>query len=69
MFLRHDLDELLAFDKSPAISIYLPTHPVGREVRQDAIRLRNLLSEAAKRLASCDMRGPEIDALLRPARR
>jgi hypothetical protein len=40
MFLRHDLDELLAFDKSPAISIYLPTHPVGREVRQDAIRLR-----------------------------
>ena len=69
MFLRHDLDELLAFDQSPAISIYLPTHPVGREVRQDAIRLRNLLSEAAKRLAACDMRGPEIDALLRPARR
>jgi hypothetical protein len=69
MFLRHDLDELLAFDKNPAISIYLPTHPVGREVRQDAIRLRNLLSEAAKRLAACDMRGPEIDALLQPARR
>jgi len=69
MFLRHDLDELLAFDKSPAISIYLPTHQVGREVRQDAIRLRNLLSEAAKRLAACDKRGPEIDALLRPARR
>jgi hypothetical protein len=69
MFLRHDLDELLAFDKSPAISIYLPTHPVGREVRQDAIRLRNLLSEAAKRLTACDKRGPEIDALLRPARR
>ena len=69
MFLRHDLDELLAFDKSPAISIYLPTHPVGREVRQDAIRLRNLLSEAAKRLAACDKRGPEIDALLRPGRR
>ena len=69
MFLRHDLDELLAFDKSPAISIYLPTHSVGREVRQDAIRLRNLLSEAAKRLTACDKRGPEIDALLRPARR
>ena len=30
MFLRHDMDELLAFDKTPAISIYLPTHPVGR---------------------------------------
>jgi hypothetical protein len=69
MFLRHDLDELFAFDKSPAISIYLPTHSVGREVRQDAIRLRNLLSEAAKRLTACHKRGPEIDALLRPARR
>src|SRR5437868_7765299 len=69
MFLRHDMDELLAFDKSPAISIYLPTHAAGREVRQDAIRLRKTLSEAAKRLGACDMRGPEIDRLLRPARR
>jgi len=34
MFLRHDLDELFAFDNSPAISMYLPTHLVGREVRQ-----------------------------------
>src|SRR5438067_3880387 len=69
MFLRHDLDELLAFDKSPAISIYLPTHAAGREVRQDAIRLRKTLSEAAKRLGACDMRGSEIDRLLQPARR
>jgi release factor family 3 len=69
MFLRHDLDELLAFDKSPAISLYLPTHPAGREVRQDAIRLRNLLSEAADRLAARAMRKPEIDALLQPARK
>ena len=42
MFLRHDLDQLLACDKSPAVSIYLPTHLGGREVRQAAIRLRNL---------------------------
>src|SRR5438067_12039225 len=69
MFLRHDMDELLAFDKSPAISIYLPTHSAGREVRQDAIRLRKMLSEAAKRLGASDMRGPEIDTLLQPARR
>jgi hypothetical protein len=69
MFLRHDLDELLAFDKTLAISLYLPTHPAGREVRQDAIRLRNLLSEAADRLAARNMRKPEIDALLGPARK
>ena len=69
MLLRSDLDELLSFDKTPAVSIYLPTHPAGREVRQDAIRLRNLLTDAAKRLAAAPHRGPEIDALLYPARR
>jgi hypothetical protein len=68
MFLRNDLDQLLAFNKCPAVSVYLPTHPAGREVRQDAIRLRNLLADAAKRLAG-QYRGPEIDALLKPARR
>src|SRR5262249_40056919 len=69
MFHRHDLDELLAFDKRPAISIYLPTHSAGREVRQDAMRLRNFLSDAGKRLAAQGMRGAESDALLRPAHR
>jgi len=67
MFLRHDLDQLLAFDKRPAVSIYFPTHPAGREVRQDAIRLRKLLSSAAKRLAP-ERRTAAIDALLEPAR-
>ena len=46
MFVRNDLDELVGCDKRPAVSIYMPTHSAGREVRQDAIRLRNLLSTA-----------------------
>lgn len=68
MFLRNDLDELLACDSAPAVSIYLPTHQAGREIRQDAIRLRNLLSTAAKRLGT-ERRGPEVVELLDPARR
>lgn len=68
MFLRNDLDELLTCDIRPAVSIYLPTHPAGREVRQDAIRLRNLLSTAAKRLCT-QLRAPETAELLQPARR
>lgn len=68
MFLRNDLDELLACDARPAISIYLPTHKAGREIRQDSIRLRNLLGRAAKRLGA-DRRAPEVEALLDPARR
>jgi hypothetical protein len=42
MLFRNDLDELLAFDQYPAVSVYLATHPAGREARQDPIRLRNL---------------------------
>jgi Bacterial archaeo-eukaryotic release factor family 3 len=69
MFLRTDLDELLVWDRPPAVSIYLPTHPASREVRQDAIRLRNLLGTAAKRMAAAARRVPETAELLEPARR
>ena len=47
MFSRKDLDELLDCESSPAISLFLPTHTVGREIRQDPIRLKNLTAEAA----------------------
>src|SRR5436305_3284635 len=66
MFSRSDLDELVAMDARPAVSIYLPTHVAGREIRQDPIRLKNLLSSAAERLAST-WRRPEIEDLLGPA--
>jgi hypothetical protein len=69
MLFRNDLDELLAFDQYPAVSVYLPTHPAGREVRQDAIRLRNLLSTAAARLVDSGWRAPEAETLLLPARK
>src|SRR5690348_70579 len=66
MFSRSDLDELVALDAQPAISLYLPTHVAGREIRQDPIRLKNLLSAAAERL-SATRRRPEIEELLEPA--
>jgi len=69
MLFRNDLDELLAYDQYPAVSVYLPTHSAGREVRQDAIRLRNLLSDAAKRLGAAGKRAPEVEALLQPVRK
>ena len=68
MFSRSDLDELVASEAQPAVSIYLPTHVAGREIGQDPIRLKNLVSMAAERLAT-SRRGPEIDAFLAPARR
>jgi hypothetical protein len=68
MVSRTDLEELVAMEVQPAISIYLPTHVAGREVRQNPIRLKNLLSAAAERLGA-SRRPPEIDVLLSPAQR
>jgi hypothetical protein len=39
---RSDLDELVAMDARPAVSIYLPTHVAGREIRKDPIRLNRI---------------------------
>lgn len=50
-----------------AISIYLPTHRAGRETEQDAIRFKNLLNEAEKRLLNQGLRKPVVDSLLKPA--
>ncbi len=66
MFLRKDLDELLASEARPAVSLYLPTHVASREIRQDAIRLKNLLAQAADRLRA-EWRRSEINAFLAPA--
>jgi hypothetical protein len=68
MFSHSDLDELVATEAQPAVSLYLPTHVAGREIRQDPIRLKNLLASAAERLATAH-RAAEIDDLLAPARR
>ncbi len=68
MFSRTDLEELVAIEAQPTISLYFPTHVAGREVRQDPIRLKNLLSAAAERLKASH-RSPEIIAWLSPAQR
>jgi hypothetical protein len=66
MFFRRDLDELLASEARPAVSLYLPTHVAGREIRQDSIRLKNLRTQTAERLHP-EWRRSEIDSLLAPA--
>ena len=66
MFSRSDLDELVAIEAGPVVSLYLPTHAAGPEIRQDHIRLKNLLSSAEERLTA-QRRSAEIEALLAPA--
>ncbi len=59
---------LAAYTAGPCVSVYLPTHRAGKEIRQDPIRLKNLLSDAAERLLATGMRSPEARDLLAPAR-
>lgn len=67
MVTASDLRALIKTEASPAISIFMPTHIIGREVRQDAIRLRNLLDDASRRLGVIGCRRPAAEALLAPA--
>jgi hypothetical protein len=57
---------LLAREAQPAVSLYLPTHVAGREIRQDGIRLKKLLAQTADRLHA-EWRRSETDAFLAPA--
>lgn len=64
---REDVQALLEFRSSFAVSIYMPTHRAGREIRQDPIRLKNLLRKAEEILQKEGMRAPEAKELLQPA--
>jgi hypothetical protein len=63
-----DVASLLEHTGDTVASMYLPTHRSGTETRQDPIRLKNLLSDARSELVDLGMRGPEADAMLKPAR-
>jgi Bacterial archaeo-eukaryotic release factor family 3 len=66
MLLQKDFDELIASNAQPALSLYLPTHLAGREIRQDGIRLKNLITQAAAQLRT-DWRQGEVASFLAPA--
>jgi hypothetical protein len=50
MITRHDLKELQALTKGPALSILLPTHRNFPENKQDPILVKNLVDQARERL-------------------
>jgi hypothetical protein len=50
MLNRHELQELQSVRAYPCLTITLPTHRTAPDNRQDPIRVKNLVSEAASRL-------------------
>jgi hypothetical protein len=65
---KGELLEIAYAATEPAVSIFMPTHHAGAaEIRQDPIRLNNLLNEAETRLTGRGLRRPDAEALLASA--
>lgn len=60
---RHDVLLLQKFSGYPALTITMPTHRTSPENRQDPIRLKNLVVQAADRLLG-EFSKREVDTLL-----
>jgi hypothetical protein len=68
--LRTDQLKLLIEESSgPCVSIFVPTHRGGAEVKQNPIRLKNLLKEAEKELSARGLRTAQVTELLEPAQK
>lgn len=68
MFTRSDLATLLADRPTLAVSIFLPTHVRGSEVRQGPILLKNLTTRAHDDLMTAGISPADAETLLAPAR-
>lgn len=66
---RDELKQLATWQSAPCLSLYMPSHRVGEETRQDPIRFRNLLRQAEELLAADGLRTPEVRAMLEPAQK
>ncbi|HSL31283.1 MAG TPA: hypothetical protein VK900_18925 [Anaerolineales bacterium] len=62
-----DLKHLIEQQGKWCVSLFMPTHRMGREQQQDPIRLKNLLAEAETKLLANGIRRPEVQRLMDPA--
>lgn len=62
-----DLKSLIAQQGKWCVSLYMPTHRLGREQQQDPVRLKNLLAEAETKLLANGLRRPKVQKLMQPA--
>ncbi|MCH8557553.1 MAG: hypothetical protein LAT84_07025 [Balneolia bacterium] len=60
------LETLHAQQDPNSISIYMPTHRVGNEIRQDQIRFKNMINGVIDILKRKGLRDSEIDHLMKP---
>ncbi|QLE48944.1 hypothetical protein FD724_13000 [Nostoc sp. C057] len=61
---REEIKTLIEQPKGNCVSIYMPMHPAGPEVRQNPIRFKNLVKEAETRLIDAGLEEKDAIALL-----
>lgn len=67
MLSKEEILAIAAAARGLGVSILMPTHRARGEIRQDPIRLKNLLNEAENRLIGRGLRRRDSDALLASA--
>lgn len=65
-FTARQLRALVEYRSGMCVSMFMPTHPGSRDIREDPIRCKNLLDWAEERLRAMGMRGPDARAVLEP---
>ena len=63
---RHELDQILASEGGPHITVYLPAPEKAAEAKDDAIRISNLIRDAHSTLSQHWMPASEAEDLLKP---
>ncbi len=67
-FDARQLTQLLSHRDPFCVSVFLPTHPAGTDVKQDAVLLKNLVDQAEALLEQHGMRPAEARQLVHPVR-
>ena len=66
---KDDLKNLSQVKDGAAVSLYIPTHRAGADVRENHIRFKNRVQEATQHLEERGLDPKEISALLEPAQK
>lgn len=67
-FTLQDLELLIAHTGKPSISLYMPTFRIPTRIQAESLQFKNLLHDAEAQLEQYDLSGPQIRAILEPAR-
>jgi hypothetical protein len=68
LLLMNEIRILVEKPEGLCVSIFMPTHRAGEQIRQDPIRLKNLIREAHRQLADAGLASKETKELLKPVK-